>query len=288
MTTLRNTPAIVLIAFACVLGCKPEPPTLRTAKPTELPPATGLALMPPAKPGQSDPEARKKLDTLLAAHTGGKPELLRILSSTSYTRTGSMSLNGANVGATQTVDLSWPLRFKHSTEMTGDTVATFTGGLGSDGNWMAQSTRSFGEPPKASSKEKLPGELLVTLQRQMQEDACFLLFPFADPQTRVLPADDTRLGEKDCFGLHVWTPALEYALLHIDKKTNLVVRMAFTSRENARDVVKELLMEDSQDFGGVKLASKVYVRAAGIELAEWRSLKVTSGKTFDAKFFDTP
>lgn len=287
MTALRFP--LLFLASASLLGCQPDPPTLRTAKPTDPPPATLLELKPPTKPAQSSPEAQKKLDAMLAVHSGGKPERLQLLKSCSFTRTGGMALNGTVGAATQTVDVQWPARFRHSTEVTGETVGIIAGGLTPEGNWLSQSSRPFGEAaPKALPKQKLPDELLLTLQRQMQEDACFLLFPFADPQARALLADDAKLGDRDCYGLHVWTPALEYALLHIDKKTDALVRMAFTGHESGKNVLKELLIDDSPEFAGVKLGSKVYVRAAGIDLAEWRSLKVTGGKTFDAKSFDGP
>ena len=287
MTALRSP--ILLLAFGCLAGCKPEPPTLRTAKPTELPSAGILELKPPAKPAESPADARKKLDAMLAAHTGGKPELLQKQKVCSFTRTGVLFANGQAHATTQTVDSSWPDRFKHSTEITTETVGFTSVGLSPDGNWISQVNRRFGDPlPQPVPKQKLTEDLLVTARRQMQEDACFLLFPLADPLTRVLLADDTKLGEKDCYGLHVWTPALDYALLHVEKKSNTLVRIAFTGHENGRDVLKELLIEDAQDFGGVKLGAKVYVRVAGIELAEWRSLKVTAGKAFDPKHFDGP
>jgi len=287
MAALR-TP-ILLIACAGLFGCQPDPPTLRTAKPAELPPARNLELKPPPKPAQSSPEAQKKLEALLAGHTGGKPELLQKLKSASFTRIGALSANDQVLAATQTVDVSWPVRFKNSTELTTETVATTTFGLSPEANWIAQVNKRFGEAaPQAIPKQKMADDLLLIAQRQFQEDACFLLFPFADPSTRVLFADDTLIGDKDCYGLHVWTPALTYALLHIEKKSNALIRIAYSGRESGKDLVKELLFDELQDYGGIKLPAKVYIRAAGIDLAEWRSLKVTAGKTFDAKHFDGP
>ncbi len=292
MTAFRRAAiAGSLLATAVLAGCKPEPATPRTAKPTDVPVAGPLVLKPPAKPGQSTPEGQAKLTALLAAHTGGKPARLDALKSGGFTRVGVLFLNGPpGFPATQTVEVAWPAQFKYSTEITTETVGTTSVGLSPEGNWISQSNRPHGDTgAKALPKQKIVDDLLLTAQRQMQEDHCFLLFPFADPATKVLLADDTKIGEeRDCYGLHVWTPALEYALVHVDKKTNLLVRIAFTGHENGRDVLKELLFEDAQDFGGVKLPAKVYVRAAGIELAEWRSLKVTAGKTFDPKHFDNP
>ncbi len=287
----RAAAAGAMIAAALLAGCKPEPATPRTAKPTDVPSAGPLELKPPAKPGQSSPEGQAKLAALLAAHTGGKPARLDALKSAGFTRVGVLFLNGPpGFPATQTVEVAWPARFKSSTEITTETVGTTAVGLSPEGNWISQSNRPHGDTgAKALPKQKIVDDLLLTAQRQMQEDHCFLLFPFADPVTKVLIADDAKIGqERDCYGLHVWTPALEYALLHVDKKSNLLVRLSFAGHENGRDVLKELLFEDAQDFGGVKLPAKVYIRAAGIELAEWRSLKVTAGKTFDPKHFDNP
>ncbi len=293
MTAPRRTISAILLAASLLagslLGCKPEPPTLRTARPTDPPPVGTLELKPPAKPGESDGEARKKLEAMLAAHTGGKPEALQKLKDASYTRIGSIMLNGSGAATTQTVDLAWPARYKTTVEITAERVGTVSVGLGPDGNWISQFNRPPGVAlPTPLPKEKLAGGALLSFRRQMQEDACYLLFPFADPSTRVLPADDARLGDKDCHGLHAWTPALEYALLHIDKTTNLLARLAFTGHEQGKDVVKELLFDDAQDFSGLKLGAKVYVRAGVLDVAEWRSLKVKAGQTFEAKHFDNP
>ena len=112
MTALRFP--LLFLALASLLGCQPDPPTLRTAKPTDPPPSTLLELKPPAKPAQSSPEAQKKLDAMLAVHSGGKPERLQALKSCSFTRTGGMALNGTVGAATQTVDVQWPARFRQS------------------------------------------------------------------------------------------------------------------------------------------------------------------------------
>lgn len=291
MASLRRGALVIpLLIGAAVLGCKPEPPPLQTAKPTEQPKSTQFELKPPAKPAESDRDAHAKLSAFLAAQTADKPEALQKLKSMNYTRNGVMFLSGPpGLAASQTVDLSWPAKFKHSNEITAQVVATVGIGLGGLENWISNRQRNFGEPVALPlPKDKLTDDLLVTAKRQLQEDACFLLFPFADPATRVLPAEGAAVGDSDCYGLHTWSPALEYALLHIDKKTNSLVRLAFTGHENSRDVLKELLCEDHKIYDGVRLPNRVYVRAGGVELAEWRSLKVTSNTTFAATHFDNP
>lgn len=291
MAAPRYSPsAFLLLALASLIGCNPEPATLRTAKPAELPPAGAAEWKPPARPAQSSPEAQKKLQALLAAHTGGKPELLAKLKNCTFIRNGAIVVHGPpGYAATQAVDLAWPARFKHTTELTAAAITTNAVGLTPDGNWLAEGSRPLGEAaPPALPKKKLTEEVLAMAQRQMQEDACFLLFPYADPLTRVQVADDAKIGERDCFGLHLWTPALACVMLHVDKKTNTMARMTFLGYETGHDVLKVLLFDNLQDFGGVKLPAKVYLRAGSFDIAEWRSLKVASGKTFDSKFFDNP
>ena len=290
MTALRRTaPALLLLAGA-VLGCKPEPLTLVTAKPLEETKPTTLELKPPAKPEKSDPEARKKLDAVLAAHTGGKVELLQKLKGASFVRTGLINVDGPpGRTSVQTIDVDWPARYKYRTEIQFDGLAVFQAGLTPAENWRFPAEPDPSKPPPAKpEKQKLDADVTLTVRRQMQEDALFLLFPFADPATVVLPAADAVIADKECFGLHVWTPALEYALVHVEKANSMLVRYAFKGRERRVEVVKELVFEEFADYGGVKLGSKIYLKAASTDLASWRSLTVTAGKTFDAKYFDNP
>jgi len=290
MTALRRTfPAMLLLACA-ILGCKPEPKTLPTAKPMDETKVVALELKPPAKPEKSDPEARKKLDAVLAAHTGGKLELLQKLKSVSFTRNGLINADGPpGRTSVQTIDVDWPARYKYRTEIQFDGLAVFQAGLTPTENWRYPAEPDPSKPPpEKPEKQKLDGEVTLTVRRQMQEDALFLLFPFADPLTVVLPAEDATIGDKACFGLHVWTPALEYVLVHVEKANSMLVRYAFKGRERRSEVVKELVFEEFGDFGGVKLGTKIYLRAVGTDLASWRSLTVTAGKTFEPKYFDNP
>lgn len=289
MTALRRySPAILLLAGA-VLGCKPDPPTIRTAKPVEEEHVDApFELKPPAKPEKSDPEARKKLDAMLAAHTGGKPELLQKFKACTFTRQGLINLNGPRT-AVQTIDFEWPSRYKYKSEITIDSTSVFQVGLTPTENWQYPPEPDPTKPPPDKlQKQKLDADVATTVRRQMQEDAVFLLFPFAEAQTVVLPADDAVIGDKKCFGLHVWTPALDYALVQIDKSNSMLVRFVYKGRERRNEVVKEVVFEEFQDYAGVKLGSKIYLKAVGTDLASWRSLAVTSGKTFDPKHFENP
>lgn len=292
MTAARCCP-LALFPFALVLagsllGCKDEPATLQTAKPTETPSSGPFDLKPPAKPAKADPEAKTKLDAMIAAHTGGKPERLAKLKSCSFTRHGLIMNDGPRT-AVQTIDLDWPNRYKYRSEITLNGQNVFQAGLTPTLNW-----RFPGEPdptkalPDKPEKQKLDGDITVTVRRQMQEDALFLLFPFLEPETVVTTAEGDTIGEKECFGLHVWTPALDYALVHVDKAGSQLARLAYRGREGRAEVVKIMVFEEFQEFGGVKLGSKIYLKAAGNDLASWRSLSVTLGKTFDPTYFDNP
>ena len=136
MTALRRYFPAFLVLTAAVLGCSSDPPTLRTAKPVEVENAdAGFELKPPAKPKSSDPDAKKKLDAMIAAHTGGKPELLAKLKNATFVRNGIINSNGPRTAA-QTIDLEWPTRYKYKTEITVDAQIVFQAGLTPTENWL--------------------------------------------------------------------------------------------------------------------------------------------------------
>jgi hypothetical protein len=276
--------AAILLGVGLVVGCDTDPRPVNEAKKIEEPKPQQVELKPPAKPAQSDPAAAQLLKEVINAHTGGKLELLEKLKACSYIRTGTLEAAGGRWPATWQVDLVWPDRFRVRSELQMGATVHMTFSRSPAGAWRFPPEVPTGKP----EKQLFDAEYSRTLTAQFHEDSVNLLFPLVDPKTVTIRAADETIHGQELLGLHVWTPALDYALLGFDKKTKLLTRIVYHGREEIRNVVKEVVVTEHQEFSGVKLASKLYVKANGRTLADWTKLAVTTGVAIDPKVVDNP
>jgi hypothetical protein len=289
----RRAAAVLAVTFLAAVGCDSDPPPVIEVKKKEEAKADQFELKPPVKPAKSEPAAATLLKEALDAHTGGKPDRLDRYKSVAYTRTGVMETPGGNVQSSWTFDLVWPDRYRLRTklELAKDGAAftqldTFA--LTPAGAWQARAEVQSGQQPaEKRQRMAMDAEFARTLKAQMSEDAVLFLFPLADPATVVSRGPDETLNGVAVVGLHVWTPALEYALVSFDTKTKLLARVVYSGREMATSVVKEVVVTDNQEFDGVKLPVKLTVKANRQNKGDWQKLTVTPGP-IDPKVFDTP
>lgn len=293
MTTWQRAAfAVATVALGLAVGCDTQPPPVAPAKKiddTNRPPE----LAPPTKPTQSEPAAAQLLAEVVAAHTGGQPDRLAKLKACSFTRTGMIEAPGGRLAATWKVDLHWPDRYRFHNEMQiqkdGVTITRHNDYVTTPaGAWQAESITQSGQLGHQKwEKGALPPDALATLKSQFREDAVMLLFPLADTATVAARGPDEKVDGADLLGLHVWTPALEYARLGVDKKTKLLTRLVYLGRESLTDQVKELTVLEHTDADGVKLPGKLTVKANGLPRADWTKLTVTPTPP-DPKRFDAP
>jgi len=266
------------------VGCDPEPPPVVAAKKIEEQKVVVPELKPPIKPAQSDESAAQLLKESLAAHTGGHPERLDKLKNCSFARSGVVNMSNGVFPALWKMDLIWPDRYRMHAEIQMGATVTRTFARSPAGAWQYPPDN----PQDKLEKQPLDAEAARTLTAQFQEDCVGLLFPLADPATVTVRATDETLAGKEVIGLHVWTPALDYVLVSIDKKSKLLTRIVYNGREARMNMVKEVVVTEHQEFDGVKLASKMYVKANGRNLADWHKLTITTDKPVDPKVFDAP
>jgi hypothetical protein len=275
------------------IGCDNTPPPVIVAKKIEEQQLIVPELKPPIRPAKSDESASQLLREMIAAHTGNSPDRLEKFKVCTFTRTGIMDGTGW-LPTSWTIDLAWPDRYRFRTEMqTTQDGVTLTQNqifaMSPSSAWrMFGLTRAGQQTQEKREQVTLDPDGARTLRTQMQEDSTLLLFPLVDAKTVVARGADQTVHGQELIGLHVWTPALEYAQLSFDKKTKLLTRLIYNGREAHVNMVKELVVTEYQEFDGVKLASKLYVKANGRTLADWNKLTVTTGKPIDPKAFDTP
>ncbi len=268
----------VLPLVLALIGCGTKPAPIIEAKAIDKPKVEDHELKPPAKPEASDPDAKKLLDEMLAAHTGGSPDKLAAFRECTFTRKGYQEGANGRFNATWTTHLSWPGRYRvrMDLDLGGGVSQQLLFGQSPTGAWRAA----------VGDKEKGPldPDSRQTLTTQFHEDALALLFPFTDPAVVA-----TRAEGKDATAseVHAWVPAVGYVRVGLDAKTKLLARLTYNGREGNVPVMKELTFSEYKEFVGVKLGTKVGVRTKTKPLGEWTELTVDVTKP-DPKVFDGP
>ena len=272
--------------LAIAIGCSRESPLPPPARPIELPPVVEFSA--PKKPTASEPKAALILAESLKAHTGGKVERLERLKSCSFTRTGIQETGvPGGIATTWAIDLVWPDRYHMRTKL--------------EQNGVIQSL-SFGTQPKPwrfpsqiptsnpQDTQPLDEMSVLCMRSQHMEDSFVLIFPLADPRTIVASAGTFQIGPDTADGLHVWSPALEYALVYIDQKTHLMKQFTYRGMElgNPDSVIKTLSFAKHEAFQDILLPVEMDLSLPSRKLGRWNKFTIEPGKTFDPTVFEKP
>ena len=271
---LRSLSALGLV---WLLGCSNSPPPLVEAPVIE---ANAADWKVPEKPKETDGASKKLFNEMIAANTGGKPDRLEKLATVAYERQGSVrTRNGTYAQA------SWKGKFAGKTKnyalldfsaVGGQTlVSVYNSGKG-----------YFGE--LGQLKNPLDPSGLRDVTNQMAEESCLYLFGFYDPSLVVQTAIIPKLGEKDVIGLHVWSPTIPHALLHLDAKTKRITRIQYQGTEAGTPTLKDIVITAHREIDGFQLPERYTVTANGLLLFDWDKITFEAGATIDPKLFDVP
>lgn len=278
---MRKLLLLIMIGICCVLGCS-DPPPINEAKKIEQPQIVAPEVKTPAKPLQSDVAAAQVLKDVLNAHTNNKPDLLAKLKSCYVVRTGLLEQPTGRTRNVWKIHQAWPDRYRVTTEIHSTSISSITFARGPSGAWQ------YPGGPEKLEKAPLANDILSTLNYQQKEDALSLLFGLAEPGAIVTMGSNELLDGVELLTLQVWNAGTDYAQLGIDKKTKLLKRIIYSGREFTTVIVKELIFTAYENYEGIKLGSKMIVKAGGRTLAEWNELTVEMGKTYDNKLFENP
>jgi hypothetical protein len=272
--------AAVTALAAMTVGCDTPPQTIATAKPVSSGDAnkSAVQIIPGKAPEKSDPKAAELVAAAVAAHTGGKPELLQQLKTVRYVREGKVSAGGlAPADQRWEVHAGWPDRFRVRAEMPGPQVVTlvWTGKAG----WRHAA---------GSAKIPMTEQEVNDFRHEVTGEWLELFFPLTDPATVVAPAEDAKVNDRPAAGVRVWHPSLSDAVLHFDKETKLLARLTYDGRETGQKVTKEVLVLGHKEFAGVKLPEQTVYKSNGAQFADWRLTAVEPMGMLDAKLFDEP
>lgn len=277
------------LSVAGLVGCGQKPPPVIQAKALDQQKPEETEFKPPAKPETSDPAAKKLLDEMLSAHTGGKPDRLAALKDCSFTRKGVAETPAGKTTTAWKRDILWPdnYRIRLETSYPDGTKMTQSYALRGDKAWFQPGDDA------AAKKVELAAGLTPALKGQFHEDCVTLLFVLADPKAVAAGGPPDRLGDQDLLTVDVWTPAGRHARLGIDAKTKLLTKVLYVGHEadpqtnTSYSVAKELTFQEYKEFAGVKLGSKMFAQTRAKALGEWTELTVDTTKP-DAKVFDGP
>ncbi|HVK17826.1 MAG TPA: hypothetical protein VM533_12825 [Fimbriiglobus sp.] len=269
-----------VVSLAGAVGCDGTPQTIATAKPVSGGDVnkSAVQIAPGKAPAQSDPKAAELIAAAVAAHTGGKPELLQKLKTVRYVREGKVSAGGlAEANQKWEVHAGWPDRFRVRAEMLGQQVVTLVwSGTAGWRHATGLSKIPMTEQEVSDFRHEVTGEWLE------------LLFPLTEPGAVVALAEDAKVNNRPAGGVRVWHPSLSDAVLHFDKETRLLVRLAYDGRETGQKVTKEVLVQSHKEFAGVKLPEQTVYKSNGAEFADWRLTAAEPLDKLDAKLFEEP
>lgn len=268
---------VVVLGFGA--GCSETPRPIQAAKPLNDPSAADapVDLPPMPAPSASDPAAASVIAAALAAHTGGKPDLLSQLKSVSLTREGQGTAGGPTPTSLKwQVHAVWPDRIRYRMELPDKQIRILC--LSGNGAWMSA----------AVEKQSMPAEVARQARADAAAEWLWLLFPLADPTTKFAPSAASVVNGKPATGVRVWATHVPDAVLHFDDATKLLVQITFEGREQGDRVLKQVVFLTHRPYGGVTLGDKVVVKMLGRTMFDWTTTALEPNATIDPKLFENP
>ncbi|MGL6096389.1 MAG: hypothetical protein ACRC7O_11410, partial [Fimbriiglobus sp.] len=213
----RVTGILLLLGFAG--GCSDRPREIREAKPVKTDAADVTVELPKTPPpAASDPGAAAVLKDAIAAHTGGKPELLEKLRSVSYTRDGS-TLSPPMTPMTWMIRGKWPEGYRADVDMPGQPRMSIcrTGAAA----WQYFHVTGM-------TKQMLSGDPVKGVIADGTYESLAVLAPLADPDLVAAPAPDRTVMDRPAAGVWLTGKNLPSVVVHFDKETKRLAQFTYT------------------------------------------------------------
>ena len=278
MTRRRDWWAVAILVGGVAAGCSNDPPPIQEAKKVGGEEQKPIDLTPGKAPDKSDPAAAALVKAAVDAHTGGKPDRLQSLRTTTFTRTGPATFGGPfPVEQKWVCHAAWPDRFRVRAEVPPGQVITLA--------WTEAKGWSH---TAAGGKKVMTPQEVKDFEEDVTGDWLTLVFPLAEPAAVFTPAGERAVNGKPAVGVRVWHPALSDAVAYFDKETKLLALVTFSGREGGRKVTKEVAVFGSRSYDGVTLPEKTVVRSSGNLYAEWTLASLQPVASLESKLFEEP
>jgi hypothetical protein len=241
--------------------------------------AVGLAGAGPARAGD-DPAARAAVERAVQAQSGGAERQARLRQLT-VTSTGSYHnpLTGAATPASKEETLRLPGFYRMSVEVKapGQFSQQVHSGIQEDQGWHSAGGM-IGDMDRLT---------LTAVQNELYAYWVATL-PLGDSRLSWEKGPDATVDGRPAVGVTVKYGKRPDVQLFFDKENGLLVKFAFQSPEAGQQILKEFVLSNYRDFGGIKLPTKRVDSQLGKTVAEWQINDYKFHDRLDEKVFAKP
>lgn len=250
--------------FACVLpllliGCggdeKQLPTDITTPEKTDEPAVV--------VPKESEPEAKKLVQTCIAAATGNHPERLEKLKVNRLVESGRQLQATTYVPTTRKIAAVWPDRFLFTDESTATGPVKISIGL----KQLVLSFRRNDEPFDPGMPKGYEQVLLVD---SVGLHWMLTLVPLTDPKTVVFNARKQMIFNQMSDTVQVAVPGCPTFTVWFDEKTHLIGLVTYQHVEGGVSKLnKRQAAAEHKEFAGVLLPTKLEFERSGVTVENW-------------------
>ena len=269
--------SLVPVILVLLVGCEGSNAPAQKARPIDDGPAAEA--LPPIvapRPEKSDPAAALAVNAILMAHTDNEPSRVEKLRKVRATRKGEWKLpDGSRSEASMEIAI-WGDQYRATFALaaTGNIPETFS--INRDKGWRFQSRIGPKEMP-------LEPAALEAILPEVYGDRMTLLVPLASNKLIAVVAQ--RGGETI---LRVWIDNEPPMLLHVDPKTNRLLRLTYEMKENNQTVARVLRFSEHAPVAGVLLPGRVEYGVGPLTFTTWNKIEYQVPGQFELSFFDRP
>ncbi len=276
MPRLRFLPFALLV----LAGCDGGSAAPRTAKPIDDGPAEeALPPIQAPKPAKSDPAAALAVNAILLAHTENEPSRLDRLRKVRILRKGDWKIpDGSRSDATMEIAI-WGDQYRTTFAIaaTGNVPETFS--LNRAQGWRYQSKLSAKPIP-------LDIAALEAILPEVNGDRMTLLTPLTSDKLVAAIVRDGKDGGETI--LRVWLGDDPPILLHVDAKSNRLLRLTYEMLENGQTVARALRLSELAPVAGVLLPGRVEYGVGPLTFTTWSKIEYQVPGQFELSFFEKP
>lgn len=238
-----------------------------------------LTALVPVAARAADAETQAVIDK--AVREAGGAEKLAKLKAATFTAKGVITFPGAEVATTREDSLRLPGRWRRALKFDSEAVkGEMFITVAPDVGW-----RRFGGPA-----EELSAPELAVLREEAHAFWLATLLPLSDKDAGLTVAmlPETRADSAPAFGLKVSKAGQPDVSMYFDKKSGLLVKLAYKGRDVGKPVPKEYTFSDHKDFDGLKLPTKQADFMDGKKNGSWQDISYRFPEKIDDATFGRP
>jgi len=202
---------------------------------------------------------------------GGEAKLAKVKAVT-WKQNGTYYGFGDGVPYTGEYAAQWPGQFRMEIQN------AFIIVLNKDKGWRLES----------GEVKEMTKEQLATQQHDTKVSWMNTLLPLKDNAFQFKTMGEAKIGKETALAVQVSRKDYPTVTMYFDKKTNLLVKSAHTTKADGKEVKMETTFSDHRDVGGVKMPYKAVIHRDGKIFVEAENTEMKAANKLDDKIFAKP